>query len=137
MSIHRDRINYAKSELRNYKYLLNVCHGFENKILEVQTKLEGVRSPSLEMTQTQIDHKSREYLRADLLDRLQRYQKDLSLLRYRTQKISDFLESLEAEERRIITDVYINNINIENVGMHVARSERQLKRDIDKIMSTF
>lgn len=42
----RTEINQAKSELRNYMYLLNVCHKNESRIIELKTQLETVKSLS-------------------------------------------------------------------------------------------
>lgn len=133
MSDKRAQINHAKSELRNYMYLLNVCHGYESKIIGLQTQLEAIKSPSAPMTQgsSGITPEERQ---SELRDKLQRCQRELSFVRYRTDKVKLFLDGLDHNERVIVTDVYIKNINIENVATRFYCSEKTMKRRIDEIM---
>lgn len=133
MSDKRAQINHAKSELRNYMYLLNVCHGYESKIIGLQTQLEAIKSPSAPMTQgsSGITPEERQ---SELRDKLQRCQRELSFVRYRTDKVKLFLDGLDHNERVIVTDVYIKNINIENVATRFYCSEKTMKRRINEIM---
>ncbi|UPU39321.1 hypothetical protein MX850_00465 [Erysipelothrix sp. Poltava] len=62
-----------------------------------------------------------------LRDKLQIYQKELALVRYRTDKIKIFLDSLEYSDRVIVTDIYIKNINIEKVGYAVLLFRKNIK----------
>jgi DNA-directed RNA polymerase specialized sigma24 family protein len=133
MSDKRAQINHAKSELRNYMYLLNVCHGYESKIVGLQTHLEAIKSPSAPMTQgsSGITPEERQ---SELRDKLQRCQRELSFVRYRTDKVKVFLDGLDHNDRVIVTDVYIKNINIEKVATRFYCSEKTMKRRIDDIM---
>ncbi|MEG0327758.1 MAG: hypothetical protein RR565_04790 [Erysipelothrix sp.] len=133
MSDKRAQINHAKSELRNYMYLLNVCHGYESKIIGLQTQLESIKSPSAPMTQgsSGITPEERQ---SELRAKLQRCQRELSFVRYRTDKVKVFLDELDHNDRVIVTDVYIKNINIENVATRFYCSEKTMKRRIDEIM---
>lgn len=133
MSDKRTQINHAKSELRNYMYLLNVCHGYESKIIGLQTQLEAIKSPSAPMTQgsSGITPEERQN---ELRDKLQRCQRELSFVRYRTDKVKVFLDGLDHNDRVIVTDVYIKNINIEKVATRFYCSEKTMKRRIDEIM---
>lgn len=133
MSDKRAQINHAKSELRNYMYLLNVCHGYESKIIGLQTQLEAIKSPSAPMTQgsSGITPEERQ---SELRDKLQRCQRELSFVRYRTDKVKVFLDGLDHNDRVIVTDVYIKNINIEKVATRFYCSEKTMKRRIDEIM---
>lgn len=133
MSDKRAQINHAKSELRNYMYLLNVCHGYESKIIGLQTQLEAIKSPSAPMTQgsSGITPEERQ---SELRDKLQRCQRELSFVRYRTDKVKVFLDGLDHNDRVIVTDVYIKNINIEKVATRFYCSEKTLRRRVDEIM---
>lgn len=133
----RIKINYAKNELRNYMYLLNVCRGFEDKIIKIETALEGVRSPSAPIVIGSSSGEDKEYRRAELLEKLQRAQMEYSVFRHRADIVVNFLDSLSQVDRRIVTDIYINNHSIERVAGKVSRSVRALKYDIDEIMLKF
>ncbi|AMC94227.1 hypothetical protein AOC36_09600 [Erysipelothrix larvae] len=132
----RQQINYAKNELRNYMYLLNVVHGFEGKILEIETELEGVRSPSAPKTPGK-SFISPEERKQDLLTKLQRHQYSLAMYKHRTDHIAQFLDGLSYEERKIVTEVYVNNVNIEKVATLALCSVSKLKRDLDKMLENF
>ncbi|CAM3605456.1 hypothetical protein ERUR111494_02500 [Erysipelothrix urinaevulpis] len=136
MMNERDHINYAKSELRNYMYLLNVCHGFENKIIELETLLEGMKSTAAvyEPGSSSLTPAERNN---DLRDKLQRNQYDLAAVRYRTDRTKKFLDDLSKDDRIIVTDVYIKNINIEKVATRFYCSEKTMKRRIDLIMKKY
>lgn len=127
------KINHAKSELRNYMYLLNVCHKYESRIIELETQLEAVKSSAapLILGNSGLTPEER---KNELRDKLQIYLKELALVRYRTDKIKNFLDSLEYSDRVIVTDIYIKNINIENVAMRFYCSERTRRRKVDELM---
>lgn len=132
----RAKINHAKSELRNYMYLLNVCHKYESRIIELETQLEAVKSSSapLILGNSGLTPEER---KNELRDKLQIYQKELALVRFRTDKIKNFLDSLEYSDRVIVTDIYIKNINIEKVATRFYCSERTLRRRVDELMVKF
>lgn len=132
----RQKINYAKNELKNYMYLLNVCQGFEDKILKLETQLEGIKSPSnLIDVRVLLDESTRLYHRNELMEKLQRTQKGYTMFRCRVDKIQDFLAGLEYEERKIITDVYINNVRMIKVATELYCDKKTLERRIDKIFT--
>ena len=133
----RDHINHAKSELRNYMYLLNVCHGLEDKILKLQVQLEGVKSPGATVNVSDGNGDSKEVRVQALRDKLQQYQLEYAMTRHRTDKVDGFLDNLSDQDRKIVTDVYINGIKMEKAARFNARSKRQLEYDIDEIMIEF
>ncbi|QIK57781.1 hypothetical protein G7059_07985 [Erysipelothrix sp. HDW6A] len=133
----RAHINHAKAELRNYKYLLNVCRGFDDKILQLQTILEGVQSPGAMVEFTTSSGESHSVRQQELRDKLQKYQYDLANVRYRTDRVKFFLENLKQEEREIVTKVYVNRVHIERVALEYFCSEKKLRRRIDDILIQF
>lgn len=140
----RETINHAKSELRNLKYLKNVCKGFKSQIIRYETALEGVRSPSDYVrveepiyVDTREEFVDKEYRRADLLDRLQTVKKNYAPYRARVENIVEFLDGLEFQERKIVTDIYIDNMSIEDKAIECYCSETTLNRRIDDILVDF
>ena len=130
----RAHINHAKSELRNYMYLLNVCHGLEDKILKLQVQLEGVKSPGATVNASDGNGDSKEVRVQALRDKLQQYQLEYAMTRHRTDKVDGFLDNLSDQDRRIMTDVYIKGVNIESVARTSYCSEKTLKRRINEVM---
>lgn len=130
----RDRINHAKSELRNYQYLSNVVEGFNNKLIDLDNRLTGLHGidPSREPAGW-----PNPYSRDELLDKQQRLTMDRALPLARLSKIREFLDSLEFEDRKIVTDVYIKHVTIEDTATWAYCSVRTLKRRIDEILLRF
>lgn len=135
----RDHINYAKSELKNLKYLQRVVQGFGNKLEEIDNQLIGVSAinPARESSgsaSNTINSDSRYY---SLLEKKQRILKDRAPIIARVEKIQTFLDSLSYEDRRIVTDVYIKGFTIELTSVWLYCSEDTVKRRIDKILTDF
>lgn len=59
---------------------------------------------------------------------------ELALLRFRTDKIKNYPDSLEYSDRVIVTGIYIKNINIEKVATRFYCSKRTLRRRVDELM---
>ncbi len=68
---------------------------------------------------------------------MERCQRELSFDRFRTDKINSFLDSLEYSDRVIVTDIYIKNINIDQVATRFYCSERTLRRRVDELMMKY
>lgn len=139
MTIENERahINHAKSELRNYKYLLNVCHGIEGKILKLETILQGVKSPSAQVEVGDGNGDSKLIRQQDMRDKINAHKYDLAAVRYRTARVDAFLDGLPFSDCKIVTDVYLNGKHIETVARENYCSEKSLRRNIDAIMKKF
>lgn len=133
----RAHINHAKSELRNYMYLLNVCHGLEDKILKLQVQLEGVKSPGATVNVSDGNGDSKEVRVQALRDKLQQYQLEYAMTRHRTDKVDGFLDNLSDQDRKIVTSVYLNGIHIESIARKIFLSKKTVERRIDDIMIDF
>ena len=72
-----------------------------------------------------------------LRDKLQQYQLEYAMTRHRTDRVDGFLDNLSDQDRRIVTDVYMNNIQIEAITHKIFLSKKTVKRRIDDIMINF
>lgn len=134
----RDYINYAKSELKNLRYLQRVVQGFNNKLVVIENQLNGVSGfdISKEISVSNSAENRDSYL-LDLLEKKQRIIKDRAPFVTRVERIVSFLDSLSIEDRKIVTDVYIKGYTIESVSIYLYMSESGLKKKIDKILANF
>ncbi|CAM3615288.1 hypothetical protein [Erysipelothrix anatis] len=138
----RAHINYAKSELKQYMFLLGVCHELQDKILVILTQLKGVKSPGTTVIISNGNGESKEVKAQALRDKLQEYQKEYATTRHRTDKIEDFLDNLSDQDRKIVTKIYINSkredkLTMEVLARRLGGSEKTLRRSIDEIMINF
>lgn len=134
----RDHINYAKSELKNLRYLQRVVQGFNNKLSVIDNQLQGVSgvdtSKELSSSSSTVNRDS--YL-LDLLEKKQRIIRDRAPFVIRAERILSFLDRLDPEDRKIVTDVYIKGFTIESTSVWLYCSEDTVKRRIDKILADF
>ncbi len=132
------KINYAKSELKNLKYLQRVVLGFDNKLAEIDNQLIGVSAidPSRDLSSSP-SASNRDVHMLSLMDRKQRIIKDRAQFAMRVNKTISFLDRLSLEDRKIVTDVYIKGYTIESVAIRLYCSERTVKYRIDRILYEF
>ena len=132
------KINYAKSELKNLKYLQRVVLGFDNKLAEIDHQLIGVSAidPSKEQSKS-FSASNRDVYMLSLIDRKQRIIKERAQFVTRVNKVLSFLDELDFEDRKIVTDVYIKGYTIESVSIYLYMSESGLKKRIDRILINF
>lgn len=134
----RDHINYAKSELKNLRYLQRVVQGFNNKLAVIDNQLQGVSGTDIskEISSSNSATNRDSYL-LDLLEKKQRIIKDRAPFVTRVERIVSFLDSLDRDNRKIVTDVYIKGFTIESTSIWLYCSEDTVKRRIDKILADF
>jgi len=135
----KDRINYAKSELKNLRYLQRVVLGFNNKLDEINNQLIGVSgiNPSRESSGGSSGNGNSDARYLALLDKKQRIIIDRAPFAARVTKIISFLDGLPIDDRKIVTDVYIKGYTIESVSIWLYCSERTVKYRIDRILYEF
>lgn len=135
----KDRINYAKSELKNLRYLQRVVLGFDNRLAEIDNQLIGVSAidPSRESSAGTSDNTNLDAKYLVLLDKKQRILKERAPIMARVEKVITFLDSLKFEDRKIVTDVYIKGFTIESTSVWLYCSEDTVKRRIIKILTDF
>lgn len=134
----RDHINYAKSELKNLSYLQRVVQGFNNKLAVIDNHLQGVSGVDISKEPSSSSSTvNRDSYLLDLLEKKQRIIRDRAPFVIRVERIVAFLDRLNSEDRKTITDVYIKGYTIESVSVYLYMSESGLKKKIDKILVNF
>lgn len=93
-------INSVKNKLRNYLYLVNVCHDLEGKVLKVETELQGIMPHSAPYVSgiSDITPASR---KVDLLGKVERYQFVLGAYFFSADRIRGFLGGLDHTAERM------------------------------------
>ncbi len=132
----RDKINYAKSELRNYKFLAKALKGAENRVEEIIAAIENYK-PSPIVIEGEGSSGPKSYRNAELHDRLERRQQEYDVIKFRVDKIEQFLDGLDDEEREIVVDVYVDGMTIGDVASNNNYSEIGMKKKIDRILLNF
>lgn len=134
----RDHINYAKSELKNLSYLQRVVQGFNNKLAVIDNHLQGVSGVDISKEPSSSSSTvNRDSYLLDLLEKKQRIIRDRAPFVIRVERIVAFLDRLDPEDRKIVTDVYIKGYTIESVAIRLYCSERTVKYRIDRILYEF
>lgn len=131
----RLKIQYAKSELKNYNFMKRELKRIDNEIIEVMTKLEDVKTilPSDSVGGTQDPYK-----KARLYDRLDVLEIEKNVITHRIKRVDRFMTSLDPEDAIALKHIYINDRRtIEDVAIHNGYGERTYKRHIDKICEKF
>lgn len=130
----RDKINYAKRQIKSCNYLMRERRKILNMIADVNSKLEGIRGRGYEQTFSGHPYPYRE---ADLRDKKLVLEQECDLLTRQIHRIESFLDSLDQNERIAITDVYIKNKTLDETAVKVYMTYSTLKRLIDERMLTF
>lgn len=133
----RDKINYAKSELRNYKFLAKALKGAENRVEEIIAAIENYKTSPIVIEGEGSSGSTKSYRNAELHDRLERRQQEYDAIKFRVDKIEQFLDALDDEDREIVVDVYVDGMTIGDVASNNNYSEIGMKKKIDRILLNF
>lgn len=132
----RERINYTKSEFRNYKFLSKALKGATNRVEEVEAALENYKTSPIPLPGDG-GGGAKTYRKAELFDKLEHRMLACEAIKFRVDAIEKSLGSLDVEDRNIVEGVYIEGINRNKIAEEVPCSLETLKREIDKILSNF
>lgn len=132
----RERINYAKSELRNYKFLSKALKGATNRVEEVEAALENYKTSPFPLPGDG-GGGAKTYRKAELFDKLEHRMLACEAIKFRVDAIEKFLESLDAEDRNIVENVYIDGERVDTVAIGLNYSIPGLVKKIDRIMLSF
>jgi len=129
----RDKINYFKSEIKNLPYINNCKRDVALKLEEISVILRGIKG--IDSTKIMGQGSSlKSYNLYYWLEKEQELIKELNAYEYRSSYITRFLDALELNDRKIITDVYIKNKTLENVAAFNNYSKRTIIRKIDTLI---
>lgn len=131
----RQKVHYAKSELRQYKTLVKTESELVLKIDTVVAEIASVKSSPVSFNGgTGV---SSEGWKNDKREELVKLQESHRIYVNRIRLIHNFLNSLNCNDRELIENVYIRNKTIRSQSIQYNISERQLKYEIDKAMTRF
>lgn len=131
-----DKIAYFRRELCSYKYYLASIEDIDNKIEAIDVELNGVSSPNL----TDIPAHSRSaetitYRIMELWEEQSRLQKQKLFYEERVRDIRSKLDMLDEEERKMLIDIYINEIGFSNAGSKYSMARSPLFRKVNQIIA--
>lgn len=134
----RQRINYAKSELRNYKFLKRALEGSINRVEEIEAAIINYKTSPITLPSEGGGGVSKSYRKAELFDKLEYRYGNYKAIKFRVDAIDKFLGSLNVEDRNIVESIYIDQSRyIEDLARDHYCSLRTMKYRIDNIFISF
>lgn len=131
----RDKINHYKNELRQLTFMNNQVRKINDELEAISVNLREVKAidPSKEPGTGVNAGFNLTYW----LEKEQLLIKERAIYQHRVDKVNDLLDSIEYQDRVILTDVYIKNRTMENVALRSYMSIKKLRMKIDKIITRF
>ena len=135
----REKITYAKSELKSYYFLTREKENLKLMIDSITAMLENVKSPSVPKEDGGGGYNP--FRRPKLFDDLNDAQNELKHVRCRLDRIEGFIGGLEKEDRISVRRVYLRRENkrvtLENEAQRRNYSRRGLIKRIDTLLEKF
>ena len=127
-----DMVILFRAELRNLTLLENLLDYKKKQLDKILYQMQGVRGidPSTEHTGEGTDFDRI----LDLMPKKDELMNDIAMLTIRIQNIYKILDTMNEEDRRLITEIYVNGVTFEEMSQKEGYSVRQLKRKAHKIL---
>lgn len=131
----RKKIQHAKNEIRDYRFLQNEILRLEGQIIRAQTQLEKVQSIRFE--QGESSSPSDPYRDNYLRDKINVLQEEFDATKWRVDRITKFLDSLNEDDRIIVTDILVYNKSHLNLATRYYCGEKTIQRRVNRLVLKF
>lgn len=128
-----DEIKQFKRDLLSYKNHKKRIKRLNDKLLELQTKLENVKSPKFEVVPVHTQSLNGD-IRLHLIEEKSKVQKKIETSQNIIAEIDEKLAQLNKEERDILTLVYMEHVPIKKIARVYYKSEPTMYRDINSMI---
>lgn len=127
-------IKQFKRELQSYKNHKANIKRLKEKLLEIDTKLENVKSPKFEAVPVHTLNINGD-MRLHLIEEKEKVNKRIAIYQSIIADIDERLNKLTKEESDILKLVYVENVSIGKIARTYYKSESTMYRDINKMIA--
>lgn len=129
----REKVMQLKRNFESYGYYVKSKHEIDLKIVEINTKLEGLQSPRVK--EVFIENKSYHNNLIELTERRERFEKLSAKYQVKIQALEKLITLIPLKrDQYLIQDYYFNNLSRQNISKKYNYHSAGLARKVNKIL---
>ena len=129
----REKVMQLKRNFESYGYYVKSKHEIDLKIVEINTKLEGLQSPRVK--EVFIENKSYHNNIIELTERRERFEKLSAKYQVKIQALEKLITLIPLKrDQYFIQDYYFNGLNRKVIAKKYSFHENSVSRQVNKIL---